>query len=452
MALAGRVLDENRQGWKIVEVHGEPYERGLAHGVLLHQELRAVLAKFPFIVNHEIEVTYKKYLRTCRRTISPLVRHHYPEFYQELAGISQGAFTQGVSISVDTLIAWNALMSMYNYFHYDYTPAQMAKRRHTSPTPTTRCSAFIATGKATKNGKIVMGHTSHSDLVSGSLFNIMMYMTPAKGQSFCMQTAPGYIASGTDWFVTKSGIMGCETTIGDINYQPNFQGGRTPYFCRIREAMQYGTSLDDYVRIMTHRNAGDYAGSWLLGNIRTNEIMLCEVGLHVQNVQRTQDGIFYGMNSAMSFELRAQETTDQDFFDMSTTSGARNYRLRELLYRTYYGKLTPQNAQTILSDHYDVMLQRDHHPSSRTVCVHTYQDADIDYYPHGCQDGKVIDAEMAQDLQFLARWGPACGTPFRTKSFVTAHPEYQSWERVLVDFPRKAWTSILSEPRIAPSS
>ena len=387
--LAGRTLDENRQGWKVIEVHGEPYERGLAHGVLLHQELRTVLAKFPFIVNHEIEVTYKKYLRTCRRTISPLVRTHYPEFYQELTGISQGASTQGVTISVDTLIAWNALMSMYNYFHYDYTPEQLARRRHTSPTATTRCSAFIATGKATKNGKIVMGHTSHSDLVSGSLFNIIMYMTPEKGHPFCMQTAPGYIASGTDWFITKAGIIGCETTIGDINYQPDFHDGRTPYLCRIREAMQYGTSLDDYTRIMTHRNAGDYAGSWLLGNIHTNEIMLCEIGLHVQNIQRTQDGIFYGMNSAMSFELRAQETTDQDFFDMSTTSGARNYRLHELLHHTYYGKLTPQNAQTILSDHYDVMLHKDHHPSSRTVCVHTYQDPDIDYYPHGCQDGKV---------------------------------------------------------------
>lgn len=258
-----------------------------------------------------------------------------------------------------------------------------------------------------------------------------------------MQTAPGYVASGTDWFLSKSGMMGCETTIGDTNYQPNFKDG-LPYFCRIRQAMQYGKNLNEYAKIMTTHNAGDYAGSWLFGDTKTNEIMLCEIGLNIQNIQRTNDGIFYGMNSAISFELRDKETTDQDFFDITTSSGARNYRLHELLYKKYYGKLTTENAKQILSDHYNVLSQKHDEPNSNSICVHTYNDSESDYYPHGCQDGKVVDAEMAKRGEFIGRWGPSCGTPFDSKKFVQEHPEYKEWERVLVDFPKKDWVKIYS--------
>jgi hypothetical protein len=435
----GKILQENHEGWKIIEIHGDPYERGFAHGYLLHQEITTVLKKLPFAVNHEIEVSYRKYLATCKRIISPIIKQKSPEIYQELCGISRGAQMAGQEISVHTLIAWNAFMSMYNYFHYDVTSLQSTKKRKSQ-----RCSAFIATGKATKNGKIVMAHNSHSDLVSGSLFNIIMYLTPKQGFPFCMQTAPGYVASGTDWFLSESGMMGCETTIGDTNYQPNFKDGHLPYFCRIRQAMQYGKNLDEYAKIMTQHNAGDYAGSWLFGDTKTNEIMLCEIGLNIQNIQRTNDGIFYGMNSAMSFELRDKETNDQDFFDITTSSGARNYRLYELLYKTYYGKLTTENAKKILSDHYNVLSQKNDVSNSNSVCVHTYNDSESDYYPHGCQDGKVVDAEMAKRGEFVGRWGPSCGTPFDTKKFVQEHPEYKEWERVLVDFPKKEWVRIHS--------
>lgn len=432
--ICGKIIQENQEGWKILELHGNPYDRGFAHGFMLHKELAVVLKKFPFIVNHEIEVSYRKYLATCKRIITPLVKTHAPEIYQELHGISKGAQMAGQEISVHTLIAWNSLMSMYNYFNYDFTAKQSTKSQH--------CSAFLAVGKATKNGKIVMAHNSHSDMVSGSFFNIIIYMTPKDGFPFCMQTAPGYVASGTDWFLCKSGMIGCETTIGDINYQPNFKDGHLPYFCRIRQAMQYGKNLNDYTRIMTTHNAGDYAGSWLFGDTKTNEIMLCEIGLNIQNVQRTKDGIFYGMNSAMSFELRSQETNDQDFFDIRTTSGARNVRLHELLYKTYYGKITTENAKRILSDHYSVVLQKNNVPNANSVCVHTYKDADADYYPHGCQDGKVVDSDMVKHGEFIGRWGSSCGTPFYAKKFVQMHPEYQEWERVLVDYPTKEWTVI----------
>lgn len=135
-----------------------------------------------------------------------------------------------------------------------------------------------------------MAHNTHTNFADGQLHNIIMNVIPSSGHPFVMQTSAGYIASGTDWFICSTGMIGCETTIGDINYTPRFG---VPYFCRIRQAMQYGKTLDDYEQIMDKKNAGDYACSWLFGDINTNEIMLYEIGLKEKNVQRTKNGVFW---------------------------------------------------------------------------------------------------------------------------------------------------------------
>ena len=426
-------IEPMHEGWRIIHIAGNPKERGFMHGFLLHDELAKIQEQFPFIVNQELEFSYKKYMLICKRKITPIVKHRYLELYQEIVGISEGARQAGVDISVDTIIAWNALCSMYEYLHNH--PSKRTK--------TGRCSAFIATGKATHNGEIVMGHTTHTGLVSGLFFHIVMYVTPDQGIPFCMQTAAGCVASGTDWFITKAGIVGCETTISDINYQPDFNHGNSPYFCRIRKAMQYGKTLDDYADIMTNNNAGDYASSWLFGDVNSQEIMICELGKKVTNVQRSKNAIYYGMNSAMSPELRAQETNDQEFFDPRTSSGARNQRFQELLYKKYYGKLNVQNAQLILSDHYNVMTKKKQ-PGATTICVHTYDDGS-DYasnYPHGCTDGKVLDAKLAKNMEFIGIFGPCCGNGFDASHFLKHHPIYKKWTHHLEDYPVRKWTKL----------
>lgn len=426
----------HQEGWKILRVSGTPQERGFTHGFLLHEELAKTLEKFPFIVKTEMNYSYTKYLSMCRRIISPVIQRDYREFYQEIQAICDGAKHAGVVVSPDVLIAWNAMFSMYERLH----------NRANKRTKSGHCSAFIATGAATENGEVVMGHTTHSEMVSAHFFNIVMYVTPDKGVPFCMQTAAGCIASGTDWFVTQAGIVGCETTISDITYRPDFEHHNAPYFCRIRQAMQYGRTLDDYASIMTKHNAGDYASSWLFGDVHSQEIMLCELGLKIVNVQRTKSGIYYGMNSAISPELRAQETDDHEFFDTTTSSGARNARFHELLYKKYYGKLNVKHAQRILSDHYNTKTKKQQ-PSATTICVHTYDDRS-DYaenYPHGCTDGKVVDAAMARRMTFLGRFGPCCGRGFRAQTFLEHHPKYQEWKGMLEDFPVRQWTRLSYE-------
>ena len=409
-------------GWKHIHISGDPYELGLAHGRTLIPELRRVSRTLPFLVGEFFKTTMPEYMRRCKRTIAPIVRKKFPDIYREIQGIADGS--KG-AVSLDFLIAWNSFLSIWDI--YDH------QEGNGSPLPQ-RCCAFIATGSATANGEIVMAHNTHADFISGQLLNIIMTVSPTNGHTFKMQTAAGLVASSADWFVSENGIIGCETTISSTNYEPDFKHG-VPYFCRIRNVMQFAETLDECADMMTKHNAGDYPCSWLFGNTNTNEILLCELGLKSVNIQRTNDGVFYGANSAMSFELRSLETTDVEHDDTTTSVGARSARLDYLLNTKYYGKIDTKNARQVMSDHYDMMTQSEN-ISSRCICKHSETDETTGYKPQGCTDGKVVDAKMAQKMEFWARFGSSCGRTYKTSNLA---PKYKHWKHMLDDFKRTEW-------------
>jgi hypothetical protein len=422
----GNIISK-KEGWIILHIYGNPYERGFAHGKLLCHEIKKLEKAFPFIVETQLKQSFSDYLKACKTVINPIVKKDYPEFYEEIKGIADGCNSTGHKINVDYLIAWNAVLSMYLYF----------KKKDAY-----KCSAFIATGDATEKGTIVMGHNTHADFVTGQYQNIILYITPDEGFPFVMQTAPGYIASGIDWFICSTGIIGCETTISLINYEVNFGA---PYFCRIRQAMQYGKTLDDYVSIMLKNNAGDYACSWLFGNINTNEIMLFDIGLKEHHIERTHNGVYFGMNTAIDFKFRSLETTDTDLYNLETSSGSRNSRLDHLLNEVYYGKINRDNGKKILSDHYDSSLGKNV-MNSRSICKHSeleYRERSrLSYYPFGSTDGKVVDSTMAKRMKFEGRFGSSCGRVFNASEHIKKHPEYKKWEGILEDLPKRKWITI----------
>jgi hypothetical protein len=423
----GKILSK-KAGWTIAEIRGSPFQRGFAHGFILSAELFKIKQVLPFLAKDNFSVSYKKFISDSNKHVKPKVKKHFPEFYQEIKGISKGAEKGGIIFSSDEILAWNAYMTMYSFYKDGGSE---------------RCSAFIATGKATKNGDIIMAHNTHSDFISGKLFNVVLYVYPEKGHHFVMQTAAGLISSTTDWFECASGIIGCETTIADINYKPVFG---TPFFCRIRQAMQYGNSLDDYVDIMLDKNAGDYAGSWQFGDVNTGEIMLFELGLKIHNVQRTKNGVFYGMNSAIDYELRTQETTDKQHDDIRTTSGARNVRLDYLLNDKYFGKIDIDIAKKIIADHYDPYLKKDV-MNGRSICRHMECDSNPvgKRYANsmfGCTDGKVVNSSMAKKLEFEGRFGSSCGREFVAKDHLDKYPKYKRYGEFLEDFSPEPWISI----------
>lgn len=424
IAISGCIYNR-KQGWICVEIRGQAYERGFAHGYLLYKQLARLFECLPFKVKEDFKKTYEEYLEFSKEFISPVVRAKYPEFYNEIRGISDGAAKKGVKFPIEDLIAWNAYMTLYSYF-VDGGSEKIDK-----------CSAFIATGSSTKNGEIIMAHNTHCSFVDGQFFNIILRVIPDKNVSFKMQTAAGLISSTTDWFVTDAGIFGCETTIGGIKHKPRLM--ESPYFCRIREAMQYGHSIDDYFSIMKTDNAGDYSGSWLFGDIHTGEIARLELGVNKHVEERTKNGFYVGMNSPMNTALRINETDDLQHNNAKYSVGSRYIRLQQLL---DCGNVTIESARKIISDHYDVYENREN-PSIHTICKHPEIDGsgiEKPYAPKGAVDGKVISSRGSGT--FYGRFGSSCGRAFSAKRHLKKHPEYKHYEGYIVDFPSYKWTTL----------
>ena len=120
-----------------------------------------------------------------------------------------------------------------------------------------------------------------------------------------MDGLPGVIASDDDFGVNSAGIMVTETTITQFEgWDPEGK----PEFVRARKALQYSRSIDDFVRIMLDGNNGGYANDWLIGDNKTGEIALFELGLKNHSVRRTKDGCFFGANFPDSPKLTQEET------------------------------------------------------------------------------------------------------------------------------------------------
>jgi hypothetical protein len=421
----GSIIDE-KSGWKIVEIYGDPFKRGYAHGYLLSKELMKIQQVLPFIVKNQMNISFKKYMEKSKKVMYPIVKNKYPEYFNELRGISEGAKSLDVDITIEYLIAWNAFLSLYSYYKDGNNQ---------------RCSAFIACGDATENRDIIMAHNTHSDFLTGQILNIILKVKPTNGNAFTMQTSAGLISSTSDWFLVENGIIGCETTIADINYKPVFG---CPYFCRIRETMQYAKSLDDCKDILLKNNAGDYACSWLFGDINKNEIMLCEFGLKKKNIIKTNNGVFYGMNSPIGNELRKEETNlekTKTINDLSNNIGSRNKRLNYLLNEKYYGKINLENAKLVMSDHYDEFLNKVV-LNNNSICKHSELSKKMDYNPYGSTDAKVVNSTMAKTMNFIGRFGSGCGRIFKVDEYIKKYPKYEKWKNVLNDFVNYNWTKI----------
>ena len=212
--------------------------------------------------------------------------------------------------------------------------------------------------------------------------------------------------------------------------------------------MQYGATLDDYVEILLKGNSGDYANTWYLADINTNEIMMFELGLKYHNIERTKNGYFIGFNGTFDPKIRNMECTNQGFFDVRRHQGARRVRLNDLM-EGNKGKINLEMAKKLIADHYDVYLKKGNNPCSRTVCSHyeldgreymSQADRPLPYQPRGAMDGFVVDSTMAKNMSMCGRWGSSCGIPFDAEKFFDEHRQWITQKPYVDSRPTQPWT------------
>jgi hypothetical protein len=318
---------------------------------------------------------------------------------------------------------------------------------HTVRPQKDHCTAFMAVGNYTKDGKILCAHNSFDNFMDGQFLNVMIDITPSDNNAnrILMQAAPGWIWSGSDFYVTSNGFICTETTIGGfIKFTL-----KDPICCRIRQAMQYAKTLDECTKYLTTNNSGDYANSWLIGDINSNTIMRIELGLMYVNVEKKTNGYFIGYNAAEDPRIRNLECVNTGYDDIRRHQGARRVRLTQFM-EQYKGQLDMRLGEEILADHYDVYLNRIN-PSSRTCCGHyelderafmSQADRPKPFQPRGALDGIVCDTTLAKKMSLQARWGSSCGTPFDKQAFFKQHIQWRPQEPYVKSRPQQPWVML----------
>jgi len=263
-------------------------------------------------------------------------------------------------------------------------------------------------------------------------------IAPPKGHRILWQTTAGWIHSGTDFFITDAGLVGSETTIGGFE---GFDTNGLPEFTRMRRATQDAGSLDQWCEIMKRGNNGGYANAWLLGDVNSREIARLELGLRQVACEKKRDGFFIGSNVAEDRKILRLETGENDV-DIRLSSVARRVRWKQLM-KEHAGKIDLELAKRFEADHFDTFRGKVR-PGGKTLCGHFERDPQASGHgvPFDCSgtvDGKVVDAAMAKQMSFAARWGAACGMPFVAGKFLAAHPQFEWMSGVLKDRPGEAW-------------
>jgi hypothetical protein len=214
---------------------------------------------------------------------------------------------------------------------------------------------------------------------------------------------------------------------------------------------------------LVENNSGDYANTWYIGHTKSkdsegkerNEIMRIELGLKYRHVEKKTNGYFIGFNACYDPRIRNLECVNDGYFDVRRHSGARRVTL-DLKIKEYTDnggqgprRISLTEAEKIMSNHWDVYLEKDN-MCSRSICAHYDLDArefmsqeyrPKPFQPKGAVDAKICSSDLCNNMQFLIRWGAACGRPFLKDEFCNLRPQWDYQRQHLEDRPTEPWVT-----------
>ncbi|HBI41300.1 MAG TPA: hypothetical protein DDY78_00385 [Planctomycetales bacterium] len=314
-------------GWTVLHIEGEPYARGVQHGRLMAPEIAAEVNCLAAHQSHKSPADGWKLMRTLVNSL--FLRRYDKEYLEEMRGIADGASAAGAKfdgreidvIDVATINSWEEIMTLDSALDANPTGLECLRCLQGEGRPKTpvapkedHCSAFAAVGPATADGKIVFGHITMYSLYPSNFYNVWLDVKSAKGHRVLMQSYPGGIQSGLDYYFNDAGILISETTIA----QTRFDGTGAALASRIRKALQYADSIDQAVAILKEENNGLYTNEWLLADVKTNEIAMFELGTKKSKLYRSKkkewyggtEGFYWGCNNTKDLEVRLETIDD----------------------------------------------------------------------------------------------------------------------------------------------
>lgn len=362
------------QGWIYIHIEGQPYERGYQYGYLASEEIIDIIHRWiqwgyknrnKNIINMKNE---KNIWNLYKKHAKDLFLNKIPEEYiNEIKGVTDGIKSKGVKLfdkeiefeDILTLqLVQDVLYSCFKYRLKSFHPLRGAIAgiknfisKIIGNSKNEHCIAFIATGNATKNGEIIVAHSTLFDPIIAEKCNIILDVQPSQGYRFTMTTYPGAIWSCEDYYQNEKGIILTETELPQGPWEKN----GIPKGVRSRKAIQYSDSINDVINYLMEGNNGLIPNEWLIGDTKTGEIASLEQALFNTPIKRTFNGFYWSCNYPHNKHVKRElYGISSIFIDIlvktmpSIPYFAKINKFRELE-KEAYGKIDIETAKKILS-------------------------------------------------------------------------------------------------------
>jgi hypothetical protein len=352
------------------------------------------------------------------------------EYQQEIDGIVRGCREKnarnpdGNVIDRNDIVAYNAMWDIWWRSSYirSFLPFGAF-----DVDPIHHCSAFVANGDYTTNGDFVLTQSLWMPYHLSPSHAVFADIKPTSGNRILMELTAGMIWSGTEWYLNEAGLIVAETTLGDAPYQ----WMNTPAFVRIRKAVQYANSIDEFANIMITNTNGAYCGDYLVADAKTNEVGIVELGSYEYEVWKSENGFHGSSNYPWDPEVRAEMEAPEGW---DHGSYPRFVRLEQISEK-YKGMINNEIAKRTLGDHWDTVAEQENR-YHWTLCGHVENSTG---YPHGSLDGKATNRSMTLNHEIWARFGHSCGNSFVASDHAAKNPDYAFSN--LQDMIAQPWTT-----------
>jgi len=448
----GKGFRYNIQGWVYIHIEGEPYERGYQYGYLAADEIIDMIYRWSnfahgidfmkkFERKNQPDNYYKlseEWWNICRtKSMKSYFKLTPNEYIQEIKGITEGIKEKngkifGREINFEDIFAaqyvQECMLSIKN-LKYRFHPFRgilsasklknlisllknslVKKEISKDIDHLGHCSAFIATGDATKDGGIVIGHSTYFNNYIAQRCNIILDVKPSKGYRFVMTSPPGSLWSQEDFYINEKGIVLTET---EYAVKGPWKIG-VPKGVRSRKAIQMSDSIDDVIKILQEGNDGLIPNEWLIGDIKTGEIASLEQLLFNTPVKRAFNGFYssyviphdpkvqrelYGIVSFMPRLLNLLQ---------NIYAGGRDTKFEELE-KQYYGRIDAEIAKKIL---------------------------EIEPISKGMTDGKITTSKLMENMGILLIMGNPNGIIYKPSD------ENKKKYHGITDLPVSGWVEV----------
>ncbi len=337
-----------RDGWVYVHLEGSPERIGFQHGSLLAAEIGDFLRVIKPFLKKSSRRDWAFYREAAETMLWPRIDE---EYRREIDGIVAGLASKGIAADRWDLVALNANQEL-PYYYVPWVDRREGK------TPTTHapgnCSAFIATGSYTRDGRIVMGHNAWTNYVVGTRWNIIFDLKPDAGSRILMDGLPGVIASDDDF----GDHFGRDDDHRDDHHPVRGLGPEGQARVRPRPQGHAVQPLDRRVRRGSCSTATT-AATPTTGSSATTRPARSPCSSWASRTTRSaaaRTACFFGANFPDSDKLMREETKFDP--DKKTSSpNARKVRWEQLI-AEHKGKIDLELGKRFETDDFDVILRK----------------------------------------------------------------------------------------------